>query len=54
MDTAKFPQYDVNGKKFGGDYATANMYWMVNGGTLGERLDQMTPWHALQTKAEVK
>jgi hypothetical protein len=45
-----YPQYEVNRKVFGTDYATANLYWQANGGILMEKLDAMTPWHVLQTK----
>lgn len=48
--TAKYPQYTVNGKMFGSDYKTANMYWQLNGGDLIEKLDHMTPAHVLQSK----
>lgn len=50
MATAQYPQYTVNGKTFGSDYETANMYWQNHGGTLMEKLDHMTPAHVLQSK----
>jgi len=49
QQTMQYPQYTVNGKKFGTDYETANMYYKVNGGVLMEKLDPMTPWHVLQS-----
>jgi hypothetical protein len=49
-ETYTFPRYNVNGKDFGTSYELANMYWQVNGGTLMEKLDQMTPSHVLQQK----
>ncbi len=48
--TASYPQYTVNGRTFGKDYETANMYWQLRGGVLMEKLDSMTPAHVLQTK----
>jgi len=41
-------RYTVNGKMFGCDYATANVYWQIHGGILMEKLDSMTPWHVLR------
>jgi acyl-CoA hydrolase len=45
-----YPQYTVDGKVMR-DYEDANLYWTVYGGVLMQKLDQMTPWHVLQTKA---
>ena len=50
----QYPQYEVNHKVFGQDYATANIYWQLNGGILMEKLDSMTPWHVLQSKEIVR
>ena len=47
---ATYPQYTVNHKIFGSDYATANLYWSDRGGVLMEKIDYMTPAHVLQTK----
>ena len=52
-DTMTYPQYEVNRKVFGTDYATANLYWQANGGILMEKLDAMTSWHVLQTKETI-
>ena len=50
----KYPQYTVNGKKFGTDYETANMYWKIHGGVLMEKIDHMTPSHVLQKKENIR
>lgn len=42
-------RYTVNGKMFGSDYAMANVYFMVHGGVMMEKLDSMTPWHVLKS-----
>ena len=48
-----YPQYTVNGFKFGSDYKTANQYWLIHGGVLMEKLDTMTPWHVLQSTSSM-
>lgn len=44
-----YPKYTVNGRIMK-DYKDANDYWTVHGGTMMEKLDNMTPAHVLQEK----
>lgn len=44
-----YPQYEVNGRIMR-DYADAQQYWEVHGGTMMETLDNMTPGYVLQEK----
>src|SRR5271154_398921 len=46
---AGYPKYTVNGRIMK-DYNDASDYWTVHGGTMMEKLDQMTPAHVLQEK----
>lgn len=45
-----FPQYVVDGKRFGTDYETALLYFQNQGQVLMEKLDSFTPWFVLQSK----
>lgn len=43
------PTYTVNGRIFGTDYNTANMYWQIRGGVLMEKVPGL-PAHVLQMR----
>jgi hypothetical protein len=48
-----YPRYEVNHRPIR-NRKDAQMYWQVYGGVLMEKIDAMTPWHVLQTKALTK
>jgi hypothetical protein len=48
ISRAQYPKYEVNGKVMR-DYNDARLYFSIYGGVMMEKLDQMTPWHVLQS-----